>query len=109
MTSRLIVGLAITAPDQDNQRLALLDSVAHEKGKGWLRRKARVKITANRVLGFFVLVLLQSTRAAAQNPECDPPGKLKSEIVSRCPGRKIVTLSDLDPDDRNFFQKRAHR
>ena len=33
------------------------------------------------------------------------PKDLQSEIASKYPGRKIVTLPDLDPDDQNFFQK----
>jgi hypothetical protein len=44
--------------------------------------------------------------AAAQTPKdaCDVPKDLEREIAGKYPGRKVVALSDLQEDDRGFFQ-----
>jgi hypothetical protein len=50
-------------------------------------------------------VFIQIVSAAPQNRECDLPQDLQREIASKYPGTKVVTLSDLQEDDRAFFQK----
>jgi len=45
--------------------------------------------------------------AAAQSPNdaCDLPKDLQSVVEGKYPGTKIVTLSDLNEDYKQFFQK----
>jgi len=50
-------------------------------------------------------VVVQAATAAPQNGECNLPSDLQGEIATKYPGRKLVTLSDLQEDDRGFFQK----
>ncbi len=64
-----------------------------------------MNITGTSVIGFCLLVLVQGAAAAPQNRQCDLPQDLQREIPSKYPGRKLVTLSDLQEDDRAFFQK----
>jgi hypothetical protein len=52
-----------------------------------------------------LFVFVQVTAAAPQNRECDLPRDLQPEIASKYPGLKLATLSDLQEDDRGFFQK----
>lgn len=52
-----------------------------------------------------LFVLVQVAAAAPQNDECDLPRDLQPEIASKYPGLKIVTQSDLQEDDKGFFQK----
>jgi len=52
-----------------------------------------------------LFVFVQVAAAAPQNGECDLPRALQPEIASKYPGLKLVTLSDLQEDDREFFQK----
>jgi len=52
-----------------------------------------------------LFVFVQVAAAAPQNGECDLPRDLQPEIASKYPGLKLVTLSDLQEDDRGFFQK----
>src|SRR6266851_3890504 len=61
--------------------------------------------TGTSVIGFCLLVLVQGAAAAPQNRECDLPRDLQREITSKYPGRKLVTLADLQEDDKAFFQK----
>jgi hypothetical protein len=64
-----------------------------------------MNITRTSVIGFCLLVLVWVAAAAPQNGECDLPRDLQREIASKYPGRNVVTLSDLQEDDRAFFQK----
>jgi hypothetical protein len=36
---------------------------------------------------------------------CDLPKDLQHEVASKYPGKKVVNLTDLQDDDRGFFQK----
>jgi hypothetical protein len=58
-------------------------------------------------VGFCLFVFVQVAVAAPQNGdgECNLPRGLQREIATKYPGRKLVTLSDLQEDDRGFFQK----
>lgn len=64
-----------------------------------------MNIKATAIIGFCLLVLVQAAAAKPQSRECNLPQDLQREIASRYPGRKVVTLSDLQDDDRAFFQK----
>src|SRR6266849_1658047 len=64
-----------------------------------------MNITGTSVIGFCLLVLVQGAAATPQNRQCDLPQGLQREIATKYPGRKLVTLSDLQEDDRAFFQK----
>lgn len=60
-----------------------------------------------RVFGawLFLFMFVQVVHAAPRNGQCDLPQDLQSEITRKYPGRKLVTLSDLQEDDRASFQK----
>lgn len=55
--------------------------------------------------GLFVFVSVQVLTAAPQNGRCDLPQDLQREITTKYPERKLVTISDLQEDDRAFFLK----
>lgn len=57
------------------------------------------------VISFCLLVFVQFAAAAVPNDGCDLPQDLQREVASKYRGAKIVTLSDLNEDDRGFFQK----
>jgi hypothetical protein len=65
-----------------------------------------VKSIATWALGFCLLASIQLAAAAASpNGACDLPQGLQREIAAKYPGTKLVGLSDLEEDDRGFFQK----
>ncbi|MGB8592994.1 MAG: hypothetical protein WA674_08420 [Candidatus Acidiferrales bacterium] len=51
--------------------------------------------------------LLVSGRVVVAGPPtaCSLPGDLQREIAIKYPGERVVGLSDLEEDDRGFFQK----
>jgi len=51
-----------------------------------------------------LLVWPQGLLAASSEKSCVLPAGLDKEISSKYPGRKTVTLTDLNSDDRKFFQ-----
>ena len=57
------------------------------------------------LVGFCFLALLPLVHALGPNEACNLPQELQSEIVEKYSGAKVVSLSDLDEDDRGFFQK----
>jgi len=50
-------------------------------------------------------VLVQVVAAGPSNDACDLPKELQREVASTYPGKKVVTLVDLQNDDKGFFQK----
>lgn len=54
---------------------------------------------------FCVFALIQMAVAATGREACGPPQDLWREITNKYGQTKIVSLSDLDQDDRGFFQK----
>jgi hypothetical protein len=56
-------------------------------------------------VGFCLSVFVQVSAAAPRRGECDLQRDLQREIESKYPGRKLATLSDLQEDDRAFFEK----
>ncbi len=63
----------------------------------------RVKSIGIIVAGFCLFAFAPVTPAAPQTT-CDLPQDLHREIVTKYPGKRVVTLSDLQEDDRGFFQ-----
>lgn len=55
-------------------------------------------------LGSCLFTFVPVAAAAPQNGECDLPQDLQLEITGKYPGKKVVTLSDLQDDDRGFFR-----
>jgi hypothetical protein len=54
---------------------------------------------------FCLFAVIQMAVAATGSEACDPPRDLWREIMNKYGQTKIVSLSDLDQDDRGFFQK----
>lgn len=52
-----------------------------------------------------LFVLLEVAHAAVPNDACNLPQDLQRKIASKYPGAKLVSLSDVEEDDRGFFQK----
>jgi hypothetical protein len=65
----------------------------------------RMKSLALSTVGFCWFVLVQTTAATSLQRACDLPPGLDREIVSKYPGKTLVTLTDLSEDDRHLFQK----
>lgn len=55
-------------------------------------------------VGFCLFAFARVAPAAATTAECEPPQGLRREIATKYPGKKVVTLSDLQEDDKGFFQ-----
>jgi hypothetical protein len=53
----------------------------------------------------FCLFLHIPLAAGSQVDACSLPEDLRSEVATKYPGKKVVTLADLQDDDRGFFQK----
>ncbi|MFZ0958909.1 MAG: hypothetical protein WAN60_21400 [Candidatus Sulfotelmatobacter sp.] len=62
------------------------------------------KVAAITVGCCFVLLILVTAAASADDP-CALPVGLREEISKDYPQGKVVRLSDLSEDDRNFFRK----
>lgn len=57
------------------------------------------------ILVFCVLVGSQVVVAAPPTDACGLPGDLQREVAAKYPGATVVGLSDLEEDDRRFFEK----
>jgi len=57
------------------------------------------------VVGFYLFLHIPMAVGASQVDPCDLPKDLRSEVATKYPGKKVVTLADLQDDDRGFFQK----
>lgn len=55
-------------------------------------------------VGFCLLAFPRFAPAAPQTAGCDLPQDLHRKIAIKYPGKKVVTLSDLQEDDKGFFQ-----
>ena len=64
-----------------------------------------VNAMAISAVGSYLFVFIQIVAAAQLSGACDLPQSLHREIVSKYPGTKVVTLSDLNEYDRKLFQK----
>jgi len=65
----------------------------------------KLKPKAIFVCALWLLALVQGAAAQSPNDACDLPKDLQSVIDGKYPGTKIVTLSDLNEDDKRLFQK----
>ena len=65
----------------------------------------QLKPTATSAIGFCLFVLVQVAAAQSPNDACDLPKDLQSVVEGKYPGTKIVALSDLNEDYKQFFQK----
>jgi hypothetical protein len=57
------------------------------------------------LVGFCFLALVPLVHAVGPNEACNLPQQLQSGVAEKYPGAKVVSLSDLDEDDKGFFQK----
>jgi hypothetical protein len=65
-----------------------------------------LKFTSMSVVGFCLLGLAEVAVAAGpSNENCDLPNDLRAVVEAKYPGTKIVSLLDLNEDDRALFQK----
>ena len=65
----------------------------------------RLKSMVASAVGLYLLVFVPTILAAPQNDACNIPADLRREISATYRGSKLVNLSDLEEDDRGFFQK----
>jgi len=65
----------------------------------------RLKSVLIPLIGIFLLSLFAQSATAQTNKACELPQDLQVEIASKYPGKKIVSLSDLNDDDKGMFQK----
>jgi hypothetical protein len=63
------------------------------------------RLKAIPVFAFCLLALAQLVIAAPPNDACNLPQNLQREIAAKYPGAKPIRLSDLEADDKGFFQK----
>jgi len=56
-------------------------------------------------VAFCLLSFVPRAVSAAPNGACDLPKDLQSVVEGKYPGAKIVTLSDLNEDDKQLFEK----
>jgi hypothetical protein len=57
------------------------------------------------LVGFCFLALVPLVHAVGPNEACNLPLELQNVIAGKYSGAKVVGLSDLDQDDKGFFQK----
>jgi hypothetical protein len=55
-------------------------------------------------LSLYTFASIHTVTAASSNDACDLPKDLQREIASKYPRKTVVTLADLQDDDRGFFQ-----
>jgi len=65
----------------------------------------RLKLMMIWAVSFCLLAFVQAALAAPRKEACDLPSDLQREVAAKYPGAKLVTLPDLDEDDRVLFQK----
>jgi hypothetical protein len=56
-------------------------------------------------VGLYLFSFVPTAVGASPSDACDLPKDLQREVVTKYPGKKVVTLADLQDDDRGFFQK----
>ncbi len=55
-------------------------------------------------VGFYLFFFVPMAVGGPPNDACDLPKDLQREIASKYPGKTVVTMSDLQEDDKGFFQ-----
>jgi len=56
-------------------------------------------------VGFYLFFFVPIALGGPSNDACDLPKDLQREIASKFAGKTVVTLADLQDDDRGFFQE----
>jgi hypothetical protein len=56
-------------------------------------------------VGFYLFSFAPMAVGGPPNDACDLPKDLQREVASKYQGKRVVTLADLQDDDRGFFQK----
>ena len=69
-----------------------------------ISRSLRMKSITILAVALYAVAFARLAAAPASEP-CKLPDSLQREITVKYPGAGLVTLSDLDADDRGFFQK----
>jgi hypothetical protein len=64
-----------------------------------------MRFLATSAVGLYLCVLVQTAVATSPDGACDLPQNLQRQVARKYPGKKVVTLADLQDDDRGFFQK----
>jgi hypothetical protein len=64
-----------------------------------------MRFLATSAAGLYLCVLVQTAVATSPDGACDLPQNLQRQVARKYPGKKVVTLADLQDDDRGFFQK----
>jgi hypothetical protein len=64
-----------------------------------------VRLKAIPGLVFCLFVFVKVAVAAPPGDVCSLPDDLQHELATRYPGARVIGLSDLEEDDRGFFQK----
>lgn len=57
------------------------------------------------VLAFCLIALVRVAVAAPPRDVCSLPDDLQHDLAVKYPGARVIGLSDLEEDDRGFFQK----
>jgi hypothetical protein len=70
-----------------------------------MRMRPRFLIMSTLLLSIWLMFFTPNALSIAINNACDLPQDLKREIAAKFPHSRLVSLSDLDDDDRVFFQK----
>lgn len=65
----------------------------------------RLKPPTVSLVCFCLLVFVQVAAAQSSNDACSLPNDLRIVVEGKYPGTKVVTLSDLNEDDKQLFQK----
>lgn len=65
----------------------------------------QLKQVAVRIVAFCLFAFVQVAAAARPDRECELPMALQRQIVAVYPKGELVSMSDLNADDRGFFQK----
>lgn len=68
-------------------------------------RGGSVRLKSLAISASCLFVLVQVAAAGPSNDACALPKDLQREVASKYPGKKVVTLADLQDDDKGFFQK----
>ncbi len=80
-------------------------AVAQMQGLDDARCLVQLKSMAIFATALWLFALVPIAAAGSSNDACDLPKDLQSVVEGKYPGTKIVTLSDLNEDDKQLFQK----
>jgi hypothetical protein len=68
------------------------------------RHSVPLKSLSISAIAFGTIAFVQLAVAATPEEACGLPEDLRTEIAAEYSGRRIVTISDLDEDDKKFFR-----